>query len=51
MASYMQAAITVIVLAASLYIILRGGYGDGDREFASTTVAGLVGFWLRRHSQ
>jgi hypothetical protein len=43
----MQITVSVIVLAAAVYIILSGKYNDGTQKFAFGAVGTVLGFWLK----
>lgn len=47
MNTYMQMAVSVIVLAAALYVILSASYEDSYAKWAFTAVGTIMGFWLR----
>lgn len=42
----MQVVLSLVFVAASLYIILSGGYADTAEKFAYTTVGTILGYWL-----
>ena len=43
----MRPLLTVILLAASVYVILSSTYGPKDKHWAYATAGALMGFWLR----
>ena len=43
----MPVIISLVLLAAALYIILAPGYGDEHQKWAFGTVGTLIGFWLK----
>lgn len=45
--SWMPEIVTGVLLAASLFIILRETYSDANQKFAFTTVGTVLGYWLR----
>jgi hypothetical protein len=44
---WMQIGITLLLLAASLFVILSSRYEAKDKNWAYATVGTLVGFWLK----
>ena len=44
----MMCAVSGILLAASLYVILVGGYPDAVEKWAYGIVGTICGFWLRK---
>jgi membrane protease YdiL (CAAX protease family) len=42
----MQVTISLVLLAASLFVILWKGYGPKDKHWAYGTIGTLLGFWL-----
>jgi hypothetical protein len=38
---------SVILLGASLYVILSGGYDEGTRKWAFGLVGTILGFWMK----
>ena len=44
---WMQIGITLLLLAASLFVILSSRYEPKDKNWAYATVGTLVGFWLK----
>jgi hypothetical protein len=42
----MSAAISVIVLASALWVVLFGDYPDATQKWAFGAVGSVVGFWL-----
>ena len=42
----MQIALSIIVMAASLFIILAARFGPKDKHWAYATVGTILGFWL-----
>jgi hypothetical protein len=42
-----QAAVTAILLVATLLVILSKRYADADKRWAYTTIGTIVGFWLK----
>ena len=43
----MQVVVTVVLLAAALFIVLSGRYNDGTQKFAFGTIGTIVGFWFK----
>jgi hypothetical protein len=43
----MPAFVSLIVLAASIYVILSGRYGEGQNKWAFGSVGMILGYWLR----
>lgn len=39
--------LTIVVLLASLFVILRGGYNDAITKWAIGVFGLVVGYWLR----
>jgi hypothetical protein len=46
----MQVLISLIVLAAALFVILSNKYGADAQKWASGMVGTIVGYWLRNSS-
>lgn len=44
---WMQPAVSLIVLAASLFVILSGSYGESYAKWAFGSVGLILGYWLR----
>jgi hypothetical protein len=44
---YTRSTVTLLVLTASLYVLLWGGYPDSVERFASNSTAAILGYWLR----
>jgi hypothetical protein len=44
---WIQIGITLLLLAASLFVILSSRYGPKDKHWAYATVGTLIGFWLK----
>ena len=42
----MQGVISIVVLAASLFVILSKRYSPRDKHWAYATVGTILGFWL-----
>jgi len=47
--AHMQVLVSLVLLAAGLYVILSKQYDAQDKHWAYGTVGTLVGFWLRPH--
>jgi hypothetical protein len=43
----MQIGISVIVLAAGLWVILSGNYGSEQTNWAFGAIGTIIGFWLK----
>ncbi len=43
----MQATVTVMVLAGSLYALLSGKYAEAEKKWAYGAVGTILGYWLR----
>jgi hypothetical protein len=43
----MQIVVSLVLLAAALFIILSGGYDANSKQWAFVTVGTILGFWLR----
>jgi hypothetical protein len=44
---YVKIAISAIILAASLYVILAQGFPDAHNKWAFGMIGLVVGYWLR----
>jgi len=43
---WMQVILSIIVVAASLYVILSSNYDDGVEKWAFGAIGTVLGFWL-----
>jgi hypothetical protein len=43
----MQVVISLVLLAASLYVILSKNYGDSETHWSFATVGTILGYWLK----
>jgi hypothetical protein len=43
----MMVVVSIVVLAASLYVILSGNYDDGTQKWSFGAVGSIVGFWIK----
>jgi hypothetical protein len=43
----MGIGLSVVLTAASLFVILRKDYGPKDKHWAYATIGTILGFWLR----
>ena len=46
-ASIMQIVVSLVVLAAGLYVILSSSYVD-EKKWGYSTVGAVIGYWLKR---
>jgi Mg2+/citrate symporter len=45
---WMAPLISLIVLAAALFVILSGRYGDAEAKWAFGVVGTILGYWLKK---
>jgi hypothetical protein len=43
----MQIAVSIVMLAAGLWVMLSGHYGDEATRWAAGTIGTVVGYWLK----
>jgi hypothetical protein len=43
----MQPLVSIVILAASLYMILSADFSPQDKHWAFGTVGTVIGFWLK----
>lgn len=43
----MPIVVSILVVAAGLYVILAGGYEDSSQQWAYGAVGAVLGYWLR----